>query len=192
MSSDIFRFKNFSVRQSSSAMKVGTDGVLLGAWATSQCSDSAKNILDIGTGTGVIALMAAEVCSSAKITAVEIEREAAEEARYNFEASRWSDRLTIHNQSFQEFCAQKEHHHFFDIVVTNPPYFINSLKNETASKTAARHALLLPYEDLADGVEKIVSEDGYFFAILPYAGASIFIALAALKGLYLRKRVDVQ
>lgn len=193
MGSDIFRFKNFSVRQSSSAMKVGTDGVLLGAWATSQCPAGASlKILDIGTGTGVIALMAAEVCTQSLITAVEIEPEAADEAEHNFSSSRWSNRLTIENRSFQDFCMEPLHHKSFDVVITNPPYFINSLRSESASKTAARHTLLLPYEELADGVKKIVSENGLFFAILPYEQANIFIAIAALRGLYLRKRVDVQ
>lgn len=193
MSSDIFRFKNFSVRQSSSAMKVGTDGVLLGAWATSQCSEELPHkILDIGTGTGVIALMAAEVCPFATVTAVEIEPKAAQEAQYNFLSSKWSDRLTVENRPFQEFCKNEIHPNYFDIIITNPPYFINSLKNETASKTAARHTLLLPYEDLAEGTEKILSKNGLFFAILPYEQANIFIAIAALRGLYLRKRVDVQ
>lgn len=195
MLSSIFKFKQFAIRQDDSAMKVGTDGVLLGAWASAQVSsqyNTESTILDIGSGTGVISLMMAQESLLAKVTAIEIEDLAAEETKFNFDTSPWSDRLEVVHGSFQGYCKEQLGVKKFDTIITNPPYFIGSLKNEQHAKVAARHTLLLPYEDLVKGVGELLSEDGAFYAILPYEQSSILIVLAAFEGLYLRRKVDVQ
>ncbi len=204
MASSIFKFKQFSLQQDNSAMKVGTDGVLLGAWAGAQhraqhdlCCDALGDshgcsILDIGSGTGVISLMMAQECPSAKIVAVEVEELAAQESRLNFANSPWSDRLQLVHGSFQHYAKGLLGATKFDTIITNPPYFIDSLKNEQQAKIAARHTLLLPYEELVKGVGELLSDSGAFYVILPYQQASILITLAAFEGLYLRRRLDVQ
>ncbi|MFI3315294.1 MAG: methyltransferase, partial [Rikenellaceae bacterium] len=175
MKSDIFRFKTFSLSQKQSAMKIGTDGVLLGAWATRELGSKGANILDIGSGTGVISLIAAHRCPDAKITAVEIDPPAANESKQNFESSPWSDRMSVVSSSLQDFSLKSENQRGFDTIITNPPYFINSLKNPEANRVAARHAELLPYEDLIDGVDRLLSDDGSFYLILPYKESSILL-----------------
>lgn len=191
MSSDIFKFKRFEVRQSQTAMKVGTDGVLLGAWAVENCSSEVKNILDIGSGTGLISLIMAQMCENAAITALEIDGDAASESAYNFEKSSWSERLNVELVAVQVFAKREGREGKYDLIVTNPPYFINSLKNESQSKLVARHTELLPYDELAEAAENLLSIEGTLFVILPYEESAIFITYAALQGLYLRKRCDV-
>ena len=121
MPNDYFKFKQFTIHQDKCAMKVGTDGVLLGAWA--ECAN-AKGILDIGTGTGLIALMIAQR-SNAKIDAVEIDETASKQAKENIKKSLWNDRIEILNISFQDF--SKSTNEKYDLIVSNPPYFQNSL-----------------------------------------------------------------
>lgn len=187
-----FRFKQFSVKQECSAMKVGTDGVLLGAWAMRECgSERVESVLDIGSGTGVISLVAAQYCSNATITAVEIEESSAKESKFNFDNSDWSSRMRVENCSLQSYVSDSGKNGFFDLIISNPPYFINSLKNPDLARVAARHTELLPYEDLVAGVDALLGDDGLFCTILPYKEAAILIALAAKGGLYLRKRMDV-
>src|SRR5664280_2075596 len=117
-----FEFKQFRVEQSKAAMKVGTDGVILGAWTS---VDNASRILDVGTGTGLIALMLAQR-SNAAIDAVEIDDDAYCEAKFNFEQSPWKERLKIFHSDFNAF--SKEYGHQYDLIVSNPPFFIDSLK----------------------------------------------------------------
>ena len=127
-----FRFKQFAVEQDDVAMKVGTDGVLLGAWA--DCN-GAKRILDIGTGTGVIALMLAQRNAEAEVQAVEIDETATRRARSNFDLSPWAERLTVENCAVQEFAPAEK----FDLIVSNPPYFVDSLLPPDAKRSTARH-----------------------------------------------------
>lgn len=187
MGADFFQFKQFKVYHNRCAMKVGTDGVLIGAW--SDC-EGRKRALDVGAGTGIISLMTTQRDENILVDAVEIDAEAAMQMKENFEASNWSDRLNVVNKSFQEFvnkCPIK-----YDLILSNPPYFLNSLKNSEIKKSVARHTELLPYEDLIDGVTKLLTDDGLFSAIFPYEEANIFVAMAALKGLYCVKRLDVK
>ncbi len=195
MEGSLFRFKQFAVRQDDSAMKVGTDGVLLGAWAASQIAlqgDVVDSLLDIGSGTGVISLMMAQELEAATITAVEVEELAATESDYNFKNSPWSSRMSVVHSTFQSFCGEKKGVQTFDVIISNPPYFIGSLKNAQQAKIAARHTELLPYEELVKGVGEMLSEDGAFYVVLPYEQSSILITLAAFEGLYLRRKMDVQ
>lgn len=184
MSKESFRFKQFEVFQDSCAMKVGTDGVLLGAW-----SGYRGRVLDVGTGTGVIALMLAQR-GATEVDAIEIDADAAAQAASNFAISPWSDILRVTCDTFQQYAASCDKR--YDTIVSNPPYFINSLKSPQQSRLAARHTQMLPYEDLARGVVSLLKEDGEFFAIFPYEESNIFVALAALEGLFLNSRVEVR
>lgn len=163
MRESVFRFKQFSVINRDSAMKVGTDGVLLGAW----CNISrASTILDIGSGTGLIALMAAQR-SNAQITAIEIDETASAEAKENFINSLWNLRITQITADFSKYyissCIK------FDHIISNPPFFNEGVISPKVQRAAARHAtVFLPFETLLKGASKLVSENGYVSIITPY------------------------
>jgi len=166
-------------------MKVGTDAVLLGAWIT---PNGSKNILDIGTGTGIIALMLAQK-TSASIVAIDIDKESTEQARLNVAESVFKN-IDVLNVSFQDLV--KNSNQKFNLIVTNPPYFIDSLKSNKENRTIARHADLLPFEDLINGVKKLLDEKGKFCLILPKNEAEMFREMAKQKGLYLSKLLRVR
>ena len=168
-----FRFKQFAVEQEDVAMKVGTDGVLLGAWA--DC-EGAKRILDIGTGTGVIALQMAQRNPEAQIRAVEIDEAAAKRARANFDLSPWAERLTVEQTAVQEFEPTEK----FDLIVSNPPYFIDSLLPPDAKRSTARHTHDLTFEELDSAVARLLSESGKFALILPVTEFEKYLALTQL------------
>nr|WP_319998007.1 methyltransferase [uncultured Draconibacterium sp.] len=173
-----FQFKQFRIEQQRSAMKVGIDGILLGAWAdVSDCN----SILDIGTGTGLIALMLAQR-SQARITAIEMEKNAAEEAIENVAASPWKKRVDVQNVSLQKFAAESNQR--FDLIVSNPPFFQNSLKAGNENRSLARHTDSLPLKDLAKSSADLLSENGRLAIILPVNEALQFIGLARLTKLY--------
>jgi tRNA1Val (adenine37-N6)-methyltransferase len=177
MANNYFSFKQFTIRQDKCAFKVGTDGVLLGAYADVA---GAKRILDIGTGTGLIALMLAQRCE-AEIAAIEPDRDSYEQACSNIESSRWSSRVKAENTYLQNF---KPAGIRFDLIVTNPPFFTNSLKNPDPVKAAARHKDTLSSDELLKGVTRLMAEDGRLQVIMPYAEGNIFIAEAQAYGLY--------
>lgn len=191
-----FKFKQFEVHQLQSAMKVGTDGVILGAWASTYPHD--RSILDIGTGTGLLALMMAQRTAHASpppmIDAVEIETLAAAEALFNITNSPWSDRIRVHECSFQQLAYQMAQKGVkFDLIISNPPYFVDSSLSTEAARTAARHAALLPYDDLIAGVNSILNrEHGRFIAIFPIQEGGIFIAKAASSGLFCNRKLNVR
>lgn len=160
----VFRFKEFSVHQSKSAMKIGTDAMVLGALIDS--SDKKKG-LDIGTGTGVLPLMVAQINSSITIQSIEIDTESAKEAELNFQNSPWSDRLNICSGDFISY----EFNQTFDLIFSNPPYFENGLLNESSRKANTRHEESLPLIDLFEKVSKLLSTEGQFWLILPYERA---------------------
>lgn len=186
MSNSTFAFKQFVIRQDKCAMKVGTDAVLLGAWVI---PNGSLNILDIGTGTGVIALMLAQK-SKAKIHAIDIDQSAFEQAKINFEESIFKDNLSAEHTSLQEF--SKASGKKYDLVVTNPPYFVDSLKNSDSNRSNARHADILPYIELIQGVKAVMSEKGKFCLILPKNEAIKFRELAEDRGLHLSKLLRVR
>ena len=176
-----FRFKQFAVEQDDVAMKVGTDGVLLGAWA--DC-EGAKRILDIGTGTGVIALQMAQRNPEAHIQAVEIDEAAARRARANFDNSPWAERLEVEQTAVQEFESAEK----FDLIVSNPPYFVDSLLPPDAKRSTARHTHDLTFEELDSAVCRLLADDGRFALILPVAEFEKYLALTQL---HLVRRCDV-
>jgi tRNA1Val (adenine37-N6)-methyltransferase len=171
MSNSQFNFKQFSVQQDLCSMKVGTDGVLLGAWTNTY---NKRRILDIGTGTGLIALMLAQR-SDAIITAVDAEENACEQATINFNSSPWTDRLTIVHSKIQDLNADEK----FDLVVSNPPYFSGYYSSDDLSRDIARSAdILLSYEDLIASAKRLLKEDGRLSLILPADQQERIIAIA--------------
>jgi len=180
-----FEFKQFRIEQQKAAMKVGTDGVLLGAWAP---IDNAGRILDIGTGTGLIALMLAQR-SNAWIDAVEIDEMACEEAKFNFEQSAWSNRLHICHSDFLFFADSLCES--YDLIVSNPPFFINSLKTNNAALTVARHNDLLSFNQLISGAQKLLSEAGRLCVIIPFTSCVEFRETARLAGFCLRRQTSI-
>jgi len=181
-----FQFKQFRIDQNHAAMKVNTDGVLIGAWTQ---VDNVKNVLDIGTGTGLIALMLAQR-SNATITGIEIEPKAAEEAAHNARHSKWNERITILPVWFQQFAATTELR--FDLIISNPPFFSNSAKSAHPNLSVARHNHLLPFGDIISGACKILTCDGRLSLILPSSEASGFILNAQKQGLFLLRITGVK
>lgn len=177
MANSYFSFKQFTVYQDKAVFKVGTDGVLLGA-----CTDisGAEKILDIGTGTGLIALMLAQRCEG-EITGIEPDPDSYEQACQNVENSKWNKRINIENTDLQNFNPGNTK---FNLVVANPPYFTDSLKNPDIRKSAARHNDSLSFEEFLTGVSGSLATDGKLQIILPYVEGNIFIADAFKYGLY--------
>ena len=180
----IFKFKQFDVDQSGCAMKINTDGVLLGALAN---LDHPQNILDIGTGTGVIALMLAQRFKDAKIDAVEIDPSAAETAERNFQKSPFAERLTVYPLSFKEF-FDKNPGKKYDLIVSNPPFYINSLKSPEAKRELAKHADRLFFEDLLSSASMHISESGTLCMILPVDTVEMVDSLAPRHKLNLHRK----
>ena len=185
MANDYFRFKHFTIWQERTAMKVGTDGVLLGAWADTA---EAKSILDVGTGTGLIALMIAQR-SEAEVTALEIEEEAFLQATENILRTPWHERILPLHLAFQDY--YKKHQGRHDMIITNPPYFNHSLESPTKARTLARHSHALSYEDLLEGTQRLLEPQGKLSLILPYEEGNKFLATARQKGLYCTRRTIV-
>lgn len=186
MPGDAFEFKQFTIKQDRCAMKVGTDAVLLGAWTS--CGE-AQTILDIGTGTGVIALMLAQRCK-AFIDAIDIDENTCDQAKDNAKQSKWADRVNVHNISLQDFVAVPRLK--YDLIVSNPPYFIDSSKASGVERTKARHADLLPFPELVAGVKKLLAENGRLCVILPVKEGERFREIAESKGLHLSKLTRVR
>ncbi len=175
-----FQFKEFRIRQERSAMKVGTDGVLLGAWTS--LSHRPDTILDIGAGTGLIALMLAQRSEAETIDAVEAEGAAFEECVENFEASPWGDRLFCYHAGFAEFAEEIEDS--YDLIVSNPPYFESQVGGGDPARDRARQLAALPFDELLHGVHHLLAPDGRFALILPYTAEVAFLQEAESLGLF--------
>lgn len=183
-----FVFKQFAVQQDRCAMKIGTDGVLLGAWTP--IDDSVSSILDIGTGTGVIALMAAQRSVAEVIDALEIDDDAYEQAVENFEASSWGDRLFCYHASFQEFVSEIDEQ--YDLLISNPPFYVEDYKTLDAKRDMARFEDALPFEHLLIGGARLLSDQGQFSLIVPYKEEERVIAIAAQVELFPHKITRVK
>lgn len=169
--SGTFRFKRFSVRNELSSMKVNTDGVLLGAWAA--IAPQVRRILDVGTGTGVIALMMAQrtegFAHPVLITGVDVEQVG--EARANADASPWGGRISFLQADVRQYAPSER----FDLIVSNPPFFVSELLSPDAGRMRARHAVTLPYDALRDAAARMLDPAGRFSVILPAAEARLFV-----------------
>ena len=183
----MFQFKQFSVDQSNCAMKINTDGVLLGALAD---GDSPEHILDIGTGTGVIALMLAQRFGNADIDAVEIDKLAAATAGKNFSESKFAGRMALYPVGFEQFFADFPDKKY-DLIVANPPFYINSLHSLEERKQLAKHAHKSFFERLIAGVTKHLSDKGLCWLVLNVPTAVVVKTLAAENGLYLNKIIQI-
>lgn len=180
MSAPFFRFKQFTVWHDRCAMKVGTDGVLLGAWAMHNVQCAMHNVLDIGTGSGLVALMLAQRFPTAQIDAIDIEPSAVEQARMNFAQSPWADRLTACLSSLQDWQPSKQ----YDLIVSNPPYFQNSLKNPDKGRELARHTDSLSYADLLRCTSRLLAPQDTAAFVLPAETERDIIRIAGENGLY--------
>ena len=179
----MFHFKRFSVDDTLCAMKVGTDGVLLGAWADVR---GARHILDIGTGSGLISLMVAQRCDDAVIEAIDIDEGAVVQARINIEASPWAERITV-------LCADAKDYaptHKFDHIVTNPPFFNTALQSPDERRALARHSSSLGYADIVATAERLLNHGGKLSLILPADEASHF-RREAFNHLWLRRETSI-
>jgi tRNA1Val (adenine37-N6)-methyltransferase len=185
MAGSSFDFKQFSVYQEKSAFKVGTDGVLLGAVADVV---NKNRILDIGTGTGLMALMAAQRCEG-QISAIEPDKESFAEASDNVARSKWKNRINVINTDLQTYFPDEEK---FDLIISNPPFFSNSLKNPDLRRSASRHNDSLTTEELFKGVTRLLNKDGIFQVIMPYAEGNILIAEAQKYDLYCNKILKIK
>lgn len=169
-----FQFKQFSLEQDQCAMKIGTDGVLLGAWAPIE--HIPNQILDIGTGTGIIALMLAQRSNATQIDALEIEENAYEQATDNFENSPWNDRLFCFHAGLDEFMDEPEDE--YDLIVSNPPFYTEDYKTNNEQRDLARFQDALPFEDLIEAADLLLSENGVLAVIIPFKEEERFLALA--------------
>ena len=179
-----FTFKQFHIDHSRCAMKVGTDGTLIGAWFSTPCANA--NILDVGTGTGLIAIMAAQRFSTAQIIGIDIDSDWISQAEENVAASPWSDRIEVVNKPLQEFNSSEG----FDAIVSNPPYFVDSLLSPDEKRTTARHTNTLSFSDLSSNVVRLLKPCGTFSLILPPPEAEKFLS-AARGRLFLTRQCDV-
>lgn len=175
-----FEFKQFSVQQNRSAMKIGTDGVLLGAWVSLE--QNPESILDLGAGTGVISLQLAQRSFSEIIDAVELDEEAYEECVGNFEASDWGDRLFCYHASVQQFASEIEDQ--YDLIISNPPFYSDDYKSEDKARNTARFTDTLPFNDLMEAVSQLLSKKGTFALIIPKKEEEHLINLAATFNLF--------
>ncbi len=186
MKSNIFQFKQFSIQQNISAMKVGTDGVLLGAWANCQ---SAKKVLDIGTGTGLIAIMLAQRCN-ALIHAIEINKNAYTEAKVNANNCKWSNRISVQHISLQEF--EKTCNAKYDLIVSNPPFFENSQPSTLAERNLARHTITLNCTELMLFANQHLTEQGLFSVIIPYSLLEEYTETAKQNNLFVKRQTNIK
>lgn len=176
MSNSSFQFKQFTVFQEKCGMKVGTDGTLLGAWAP-----GGSRILDIGTGTGLIALMMAQRFPESEVTGVDIDHDAAVQASENVMRSPFSDRVRIVEADIRQFDGQ------YDCIVSNPPFFEDSLLSPDAQRTKARHTVDLTFESLFQRVKALLTDDGIFSLIVPFNFKNRVMEEAALAGFFLTR-----
>jgi tRNA1Val (adenine37-N6)-methyltransferase len=184
MPNTYFNFKQFTINQERASFKVGTDGVLIGAAADIK---DAKHILDVGSGTGLIAIMMAQR-SDAEIMAIEPDKDSFEQLKNNVENCKWKDRITPIKSSLQEFTPGIK----FDTIVSNPPYFIDSLKNPDKAKSLTRHSDNLGQLDILNRIDDLLEENGTLQLILPFAEGSVFIAKAAAYGLYCNELLKIK
>jgi tRNA1Val (adenine37-N6)-methyltransferase len=176
MGGNSFSFKQFTIKQEKAAFKVGTDGVLLGAAAKLA---GVRNVLDIGSGTGLIAIMIAQRCN-AEIVALEPDHDSYLQCLENVSLCRWKERISVENVSLQDYSGGGP----FDLIITNPPFFSDSLKNPDPRKSASRHNDNLTHQELLQGVSGLLAMNGSFQVIMPYAPGNVFISEAGAYGLF--------
>jgi len=183
-----FQFKEFSVNQDRCAMKIGTDSVLLGAWANLDFNPF--SILDIGAGTGVLSLMMAQRSPAEVIDAIEIDDNAYEQCVDNFETSPWGDRLFCYHAALQEFTEEIEDK--YDLIISNPPFYSEDYKTEDKQRDLARFQDAMPFEHLIEAVAKLLSKAGKFAVVIPYSEEEKLISLASKSNLFANNILHIQ
>ena len=186
MANGYFQFKQFTVHQQHCAMKVGTDGTLLGAWALASAGPC--RVLDVGTGTGLIALMMAQRYPEAQVIAIDIDEKAVFQAQENVSASPFADRIQVLEADVQAFADSEK----FDSIVCNPPFFEDSLVCPDPQRTEARHTVSLGYRQLMDSVFRLLKDDGRFSVIIPADCRSRLESEARLRGFFISRLCSVQ
>ena len=168
-----FTFKQFSVNQDRCAMKIGTDGVLLGAWTP--LINNPFNVLDIGAGTGILSLMLAQRSNAEQIDAIEIEEDAYEQCVENFETSPWGDKLFCFHAGLDEFVDEPEDE--YDLIISNPPFYTDDYKSDNSSRDLARFEDALPFEELIEAAALLLSDNGIFSVIIPFKEEERFVSM---------------
>lgn len=196
MPNSFFRFKQFAIRHDRCAMKVGTDGVLLGAWASpardggfEAASDTALKALDVGTGSGLIALMLAQRFPHYYIEGIDIDEASVLQATANAETSIFCDRIAISKRDYrdiEQFCNK------YDLIVSNPPFYKEDTLSGNLAKDTARHTSFLSFETLVSNTAKLLLPNGTFCVIIPYQSAADFISICVQEKLYLTRRMDIK
>lgn len=180
----VFNFKHFQIQQKNTALKVGTDSMLLGAickWS------NPKHLLDIGTGTGVLSLMCAQRFSFEKIIGIELSEEAFADAQTNAQNNPFPSKISILNQAIQEYESAER----FDAIISNPPFFENSSKNPDAHKSLARHTESLSFQELIQSISSLLSQDGKAWIIIPFESKEQLIQLAKTNGLFISDLITI-
>lgn len=185
MSSPVFRFRQFEVWHDRCAMKVGTDGVLLGAWSA---IENSRRILDIGTGSGLVALMAAQRATEARIVAVEIDEDACRQARENVGRSPFAERIEVLQGDIRNFQSEE----LFDSILCNPPFFTEDTLPDDPQRALARNSSLLRFDELIMAATRLLSTDGVFHVVLPYLLSNKFENQAFINGLKLKRKCLVR
>ena len=190
-----FTFKQFTIAQDRCAMKIGTDGVLLGAWAS--IDHNPYSILDIGSGTGIISLMLAQRSIADNIEAIELDDAAYEQCTENFESSIWADRLFCFHAGFDEFVDEyatdeTDEDELYDLIVSNPPFYTEDVTTGNEARDNARQNTSLPFNELLSGASKLLSKDGVFSTIIPFKEEEEFIKLAKNFQLYPKRITRVK
>lgn len=183
-----FKFKEFTVQQDQCAMKIGTDGVLLGAWTPLDSNPFA--VLDIGAGTGVLSLMLAQRSQAQVIDSLEIDGAAYEQCVNNFEASPWADRLFCYHADLAEFTEEIEDK--YDLIICNPPFYTEDYKTDNAQRDLARFTDAMPFEHLVSSASHLLSEDGIFSVVIPFKEEADFIRLASKVNLFVNTILHVK
>lgn len=168
-----FTFKQFQVNQDHCAMKIGTDGVLLGAWTP--LINNPYNVLDIGAGTGILSLMLAQRSNAEQIDAIEIDEDAYEQCVENFEASPWGDKLFCFHAGLDEFVDEPEDE--YDLIISNPPFYTDDYKSDNSSRDLARFEDALPFEELIEAAALLLSDNGIFSVIIPFKEEERFVSM---------------
>lgn len=184
-----FRFKKFTIKQDQSAMKIGTDGVLLGAWVN--LDTCPMSILDIGAGTGVLSLMLAQRTTADIIDAIEIDAKAFEQCVENFEVSPWADRLFCYHASLLEFHHEMDEE-TYDLIISNPPFYLEDMTSGDEARDLARQNSSLPFEQLIRASSQLLSESGVFALIVPIQNEELILKEAKKNGLYPKRITHVK
>ena len=184
----MFKFKQFYVNQDRCAMKIGTDGVLLGAWTP--IINNPYNVLDIGAGTGILSLMLAQRSNAEQIDAIEIDEDAYEQCVENFEASPWSDKLFCFHAGLDEFVDEPEDE--YDLIISNPPFYTDDYKSDNTSRDLARFEDALPFEELIEAAALLLSDNGIFSVIIPFKEEERFVSLCKELDLFPLKMTRVK